>query len=182
MEPIVKLENLQNLLDYEACKFHVAEIRLNYALTKWIEQSQSIKLKAVLEKYHKTIEEHSQKLENFIQEEGLTSECVDNRVMQAFIDDIGEKLSFCSEQNLKEAALLAGIQGINHYKISAYGTATAFSNALNMSKYAGIFHEIEINEKQIDDRLSQLAEFEINAKAKAPEQHKNVHPDGFALP
>ena len=37
-----------------------------------------------------------------------------------------------------------------------------------MENQAVIFHEAEINEKQIDDRLSQLAEFEINVKAKAP--------------
>ena len=34
--------------------------------------------------------------------------------------------------------------------------------------HAAIFHKAEINEKQIDDRLSQLAEHEINIKAKAP--------------
>ena len=37
-----------------------------------------------------------------------------------------------------------------------------------MEKFAGVFHEAEVNEKQIDDRLSQLAEHEINFKAKAP--------------
>jgi hypothetical protein len=39
---------------------------------------------------------------------------------------------------------------------------------LNLEKFASVFHEAEINEKQIDDRLSQLAEHEINARAKAP--------------
>jgi len=39
---------------------------------------------------------------------------------------------------------------------------------LGMEKYAAVFHESEINEKQIDDRLTQLAEHEINIKAKAP--------------
>jgi hypothetical protein len=37
-----------------------------------------------------------------------------------------------------------------------------------MEKPATVFHEAEINEKQIDDRLSQLAKYEINVKAKAP--------------
>jgi hypothetical protein len=37
-----------------------------------------------------------------------------------------------------------------------------------MSKYAELFHEAEANEKQIDDRLTQLAEFEINIRAKSP--------------
>jgi len=35
-------------------------------------------------------------------------------------------------------------------------------------KAAELFHEAEANEKQIDDRLTQLAEHEINVKAKTP--------------
>jgi len=37
-----------------------------------------------------------------------------------------------------------------------------------MEKSGIVFHEAEINEKQIDDRLSQLAEHEINVEAKSP--------------
>jgi len=183
MESTIKpLESLQNLLDYEACKFHVAEIHLNRILSTWLELTHSVKLKAVLEKYNKMIEEHSEKLASFIKDEEMTSECVDNRVMSALIDDISEKLNICSEQTLREAALLSGIQQINHHKISAYGTAAAFANSLNIPKYASIFHEIEVNEKQIDDRLSQLAEFEINNKAKAPQGYGRMPNNGFSLP
>ena len=35
-----------------------------------------------------------------------------------------------------------------------------------MEKQAAVFHEAEVKEKQIDDRLSQLAEHEINIKAR----------------
>ena len=61
---------------------------------------------------------------------------------------------------------MAVVQNINHFKISTYGTAAAFANTLGMSKTAVLFHECEINEKQIDDRLTQLAEFEINNEAR----------------
>jgi hypothetical protein len=37
-----------------------------------------------------------------------------------------------------------------------------------MEEAAVAFREAEINEKQIDDRLSQLAEHEINVNARAP--------------
>ncbi len=37
-----------------------------------------------------------------------------------------------------------------------------------MTEAATIFYEAEVSEKQIDDRLSQLAEYEINVKAKSP--------------
>ena len=44
----------------------------------------------------------------------------------------------------------------------------AFANTLEMTEQATVFHEAEINEKQIDDRLSQLAEHEINLNARTP--------------
>jgi ferritin-like metal-binding protein YciE len=77
-------------------------------------------------------------------------------------------MKYCADPEVKDACLLACIQAINHFKISEYGTAAAFAKELNMEKSATVFHEMEINEKHIDDRLSQLAEYEINRKARAP--------------
>jgi ferritin-like metal-binding protein YciE len=88
--------------------------------------------------------------------------------MLAFIEDANEKLNNCADQQVIDACLLASIQGINHFKISLYGTAAAFAKELGMEKFASVFHEAEVNEKQIDDRLSQLAEHEINISAKTP--------------
>lgn len=91
-----------------------------------------------------------------------------NRVLRVFIEEAEEKLSNCTDAAIKDACLLACIQAINHFKISTNGTAAAFANALDMEKHAAVFHEAEVNEQHIDDRFSQLAEHEINIKAKAP--------------
>lgn len=88
--------------------------------------------------------------------------------MLAFIEETNEKLNSCADQKAQDACLLACIQGINHFKISLYGTAAAFAKQLEMEKFASLFHKAEVNEKQIDDRLSQLAEHEINIAAKTP--------------
>jgi ferritin-like metal-binding protein YciE len=162
------IATLQNLLDFDASKFTSAEIQLKNSLPEWINSTASLKFKTVLQKYLDFVKQHVDKLENFFEYEEIVSLSLTNRVMQAFIEDVTEKLSFCTEAEIKDACLLAGIQAINHYKISAYGTAAAFANALGMEKQAAVFHEAEINEKQIDDRLSQLAEHEINTRAKAP--------------
>ena len=105
---------------------------------------------------------------DFYEEEKIVSLSLTNRVMKAFIEEAEEKLANCTDAEIKDACLLACIQAINHFKISTYGTAAAFANALGMEKQATFFHEAEVNEKQIDDRLSQLAEHEINIKAKTP--------------
>lgn len=162
------IRTLHNLLDYEACKFTIAEIQLKNKLPEWISMANSIRLKDVLLKYLDFVQLHIKKLDTVIIAENINSLSNEHRVMQAFIDDAGEKLSYCSDAVVKDACLLACIQEINHYKISTYGTAAAFSNTLGMEETTALFHEAEINEKQIDIRLSQLAEYEINQKAKSP--------------
>jgi ferritin-like metal-binding protein YciE len=72
-----------------------------------------------------------------------------------------------------DACLLASIQGINHYKISLYGTAAAFVGKIGLESSAAIFHELEINEKSIDSSLSQMAEHEINNKARSVLQRRS---------
>lgn len=160
---------LHDLLDVDASKFSVVEIQLKNQLTnKWLQKAQSIKLKSILLRYVEMISTHIDKLEYFFKEEKFVSLASKHQIIQAFINESDEKINMCEDGEIRDACLLACIQEINHYKISCYGTASAFANALNMHKYAEIFHELEVNEKQIDDRLNQLAEFEINIRAKSP--------------
>ena len=162
------ITTLHHLLDYDARKFTSAEIQLKNSLPVWINKAGSLKLKAVLQKYFDFVQQHVQKMETFFEEEQISSLSLSNRVMKAFIEEAEEKLSDCTDLEVRDACLLACIQSINHFKISTYGTAAAFAKALGMEKQAVIFHEAEVNEKQIDDRLSQLAEHEINIRARAP--------------
>ena len=162
------ITNLHHLLDYDARRFTSAEIHLRNQLPIWRDQSNSLKLKTVLQKYFDFIELHINKLEEFFVDENISSLSLSNRIMKAIIEETNEKLSICTDPEVKDACLLAGIQSINHFKISTYGTAAAFAKSLGMEKYAVVFHEAEVNEKQIDDRLTQLAEYEINIKANAP--------------
>jgi ferritin-like metal-binding protein YciE len=162
------LTTLHNLLDYDASMFTSAEIHLRNVLPGWISKASSLMLKTVLQKYLDFTEQHVQKMEVFFEQEDINALQLHNRIMQAYIDETNEKLAACSDPEVTDACLLAAVQSINHYKISIYGTAAAFARALEMDKHAALFYEAEGNEKQIDSRLSQLAEFEINKKAKTP--------------
>lgn len=165
---IQTISTLHQLLDYDAGRFINAETQLKNQLPAWIGQATTVKLKTILQKYLEVVDEHIRKLNDFLQEEQVTAASISHRVMHAFLEDSQEKLSLCSDPEVKDATLLASVQLINHYKISLYGTAAAFAKALEMEKASSVFHEAEVNEKQIDDRLSQLATFEINKRAKTP--------------
>ncbi len=162
------ITNLHDLLKHDVCRFTAAEVLLKDNLPEWINRAGSLQLKTVLQKYLDFVILHIQKAEEFLRKEQVTFPGTGNRVMQAFVEETGEILNACTDGEVRDACLLASIQEINHFKISVYGTAAAFANTLEMPGYAALFHEAEVNEKQIDDRLSQLAEFEINRRAKTP--------------
>ncbi|MEJ6981883.1 DUF892 family protein [Pedobacter sp. P351] len=168
MENNSHISTLHNLIDYDISRFISAEVQLKNSIPEWMVKASSLQLKNVLQKYLNFVQQHVERLEDFFEEEKIDSLSLNNPLMQAYINDTNEKISICTHIEVKDACLLSCIQAINHFKISTYGTAAAFANALGMEKSAAIFHEAEINEKHIDDRLSQLAEHEINFKAKSP--------------
>lgn len=159
---------LHNLIDYDISKFLCAEVKLKDCLPKWLDQANSFQLKTALQKYLEFVSQHVSRIEAVIAEQQMSMVRVSDPIMLALIEETNECLSYCTNAEIKDACLLARVQRINHYKICTYGTASAFAGLLELENYSKIFREAEINEKHIDDRLSQLATYEINNKAKSP--------------
>lgn len=168
MNSATSISTLHQLLDYDARQFISAEVVLRQALPRWVTGCGSLNLKTVLQKYHDEVEAHLIKLEQFVNAEQISSLTLVNRVMEAHVADIDERMHCCGDSEVRDAVLLSGIQLINHYKIGIYGTAAAYARALDMEQAAALFYGCEAVEKQIDSRLSQLAEFDINKKARSP--------------
>lgn len=166
--PDSSISNLHQLLKMDICRQASAEVQLQKVLPAWNILASAPKLKEFIRKYLDFVVLQKKELDQFIEQENINQLPLCNRVIQAFIQETEEKTGLCSDPEVKDACLLSCIQEINHYKISAYGTAAAFAKTLGMEATALVFHKAEVNEKQIDDRLTQLAEFEINLKARAP--------------
>lgn len=162
------ITTLHNLVDYDARKLTSAETQLESILNDWTNKANSLRLKAELQRYLVVVTQHLQQLNSFLREESIQLLSRTNPVMQAYIIEAREQLCNCMDAEVIDASLLASIQGINHYKISMYGTAAAFSKSLGNAKAANLFHDALLNEKEIDERLSKLAEEEINGRATAP--------------
>ncbi len=168
MENNMTISCLRQLLDEDSNRLMSAEIDLKRSLGVWMNDESSPDLKIIMYRYLDMIERHLKYLESFAEEEQVKSFSISNRVIKAFIDEINEKLAACSCPQVKNACVLAGIQGINHFKISPYGTAAAFADAAGLYKAATLFHQAEKDEKSIDEDLSHLAAHQINKEALAP--------------
>ncbi|ASU33597.1 YciE/YciF ferroxidase family protein [Mucilaginibacter xinganensis] len=159
---------LRKLLHEDVSRFISAELQLKNSLPALIAKENSVQLKMVLHEYLAMTDKHIKQLETFCREENIRSYSLSNRIMKAYIEEANEKLSGCTCREVKDACLLAAIQGINHFKISTYGTSAAFADALRLDKAAALFHQAQLDEKNIDERLTYLAEHDINFRAKSP--------------
>lgn len=168
MENNANISCLRQLLDEDSSRMISGEAKLKSSLPDWMIKTNAPRLKNILHRYIDLVEEHLHSLTHFFEDEQLRSMSSSNSVIEAMIADINEKLRDCTCPQISDAALLAGVQTINHYKISIYGTAAAFADAIGLDSAAEVFHRAQSNEKDIDEQLSHLAGHEINVKALAP--------------
>jgi ferritin-like metal-binding protein YciE len=162
------INTLNELMEYKVRNFVVSENELVQAMEKWALEANSVKLKTIIQKYIEYIHEHINKLDSFNKEMNITSIGINHKVIGSMIEDTNNLLRICMDSVVRDACLLSCIQTINHYKISFYGTLAAYAEIIKLDKYKFSFYQAEVNEKKIDDRLTQLAEFEINMKAIMP--------------
>ena len=76
------------------------------------------------------------------------------------------------DDTIRDAAMLAAAQSVEHYEISRYGTLIAWAEKLDMSDAAELLQATLEEEKLTDEKLTKLAESEINVEAEATEDEE----------
>jgi len=66
-----------------------------------------------------------------------------------------------------DAGLLAAAQAVEHYEISRYGTLQTWAEELGHSEAASLLGETLTEEKETDEKLTEIAKTAVNAEAEA---------------
>lgn len=74
----------------------------------------------------------------------------------------------CTDPLVLDAGLIRSLQYIHHYKIAGYGTAAAYSNALEEWDVQELMQESVVGEKELDRELTKLAVERVNKNALIP--------------
>ena len=91
--------------------------------------------------------------------------------MEGLVKEGGEVMEEDFDGAVMDAALIGAAQRVEHYEIAAYGTAREFANILGESAHASLLQETLNEEKETNEKLTQLAK-QINPQAnQAVEQH-----------
>ena len=66
---------------------------------------------------------------------------------------------------MRDAAIIAAAQKVEHYEIASYGTLVSFAGTLGLNEAADILETTLDEEKTADETLSEVAETAVNIEA-----------------
>ena len=86
--------------------------------------------------------------------------------MEGLIEEGSKLLDEEGSPSVKDAALIGAAQRVEHYEIAAYGTAHTLAELLGKNDIVSLLQETLDEEKQTDEKLTELAQSEVNAEAQ----------------
>jgi len=160
----VEINSLRELYVEQLRDLYDAENQLIKALPKMAKSSSSDELRQSIEEHLEQTRGQAERLEQIFEQLGEKPKGKKCKAMQGLIDEGKETLEEDMEEDTKDAAIIAAAQRVEHYEISGYGTARTYANLLGESEAAELLEETLNEEKETDQKLTQLAE-EINVEA-----------------
>ena len=163
----MKVENLRDLLVEELQDLYSAEKQLMKALPKVAKNASDPELKKAIESHLKETEGHVTRLEQAFEQLGEKAKAKTCEGMKGLISEADERIKEGSEDAATlDAGLIADAQRVEHYEISAYGSARTFANLLGEKQVVSLLEATLKEEKAADAKLNSIAE-NINVEAKA---------------
>lgn len=157
-------QDLKGLYLHELMDICDAETQITKALPDMIEASKNPKLKEALTKHFEETKDQLRKVEELIASHG--EEGKEKCAGMAGLLKEGEKsMKDFEEGPVRDAAMIAACQKVEHYEISAYGTLRVFATQLGLDDDAAILSEILEQEDNADKTLTKIAEGGVNKNA-----------------
>ncbi len=165
----MELNTLHDLLVSELKDLYSAEHQLLKALPKMAKAASSEELRTAFEDHLAETQTHVERLETVckaIDASPKGKKCV---AMEGLIKEGAEVIALKGDPAVKDAALIAAAQRVEHYEMAGYGCVRTFAKTLGYTAEAALLQQTLDEEGDTDKRLTDLAESGINADAKEPE-------------
>ncbi len=162
----MELNTLKDLLIHQLKDLHSAETQLIKALPKMIKKVSNTSLSETLQNHLSETERQVQRLDEMARSLAVDLAGLKCRAMTGLIKEAAEALKHSGDNRLVDAALIAAAQRIEHYEISAYGTARTLAAQLGLHETATKLRETEEEESAADEKLTMLAVDEIYPSLK----------------
>jgi ferritin-like metal-binding protein YciE len=163
----MELASLRDLYIEELKDLYSAENQLVKALPKMAKAATAKSLKTGFEKHLKETKVHVTRLKKVF--DGLKTSPGNKKckAMEGLITEGEHVIEEDAEPEVRDAALIAAAQRVEHYEMAGYGCVRTYAKLLGYKQAEKLLQTTLDEEGATDKKLTQLAE-RINVKAEAP--------------
>jgi len=160
----MKLDNLHKLFVHELKDLWSAENQLLDALPKMAEKADHPDLKKAFQDHLVETEEQAARLKTIFQQLDFEPGGHKCEGMEGLIEE-GKDAMKIEDANVRDAAMIAAAQRVEHYEIAGYGVASTYAEKMGHSEAANLLYKSLEEEGKTDRLLSRMAERCINFEA-----------------
>lgn len=162
------MKTLSDLLEHMMQDIYYAEKQILKTLPKMVEQADSADLRSAFEQHKSETEQQIARLERAFSAAGIPAKGVECEAIEGIIEESEELMEEAADGDVRDAAMIAAAQAVEHYEITRYGTIIAWAKELGKNEVAEILQETLDEEYATDKKLTELAESRLNRQAEQP--------------
>jgi ferritin-like metal-binding protein YciE len=154
----MKIESLRDLYAEQLQGLYDAELQQIKALPKMAKAASLEDLRVAFEDHLTKTKEHAHRIEIIFEQMGEKARGRKCEAMECLLKEGDEVIQENMEGALKDAALIAAAQHVEHYEIAGYGCSRAHATILGEDVAAAFLAQTLEEEEEADRRLNGIAE------------------------
>jgi ferritin-like metal-binding protein YciE len=158
-------QGFRDLFEDELKDIYWAEKALTKAIPKMIKNTTTEELAKALEDHLEVTKGHVDRLEEVFKILGKAARGKKCDAMDGLIKEAEEIMEDTPEGVVRDAGIISAGQKVEHYEIATYGTLCAFAKTLGEDEAASLLQQTLNEEKEADEKLTQVAESSVNLEA-----------------
>ncbi len=169
------LSSLHDLFIDEIKDLYSAEKQLVKALPKMAKAAQNSELKQGIEAHLEETTKQVERLQQIFERLDIAVRAKHCNAMEGLVEEGSEVIEEKdADPAVRDAALIAAAQKVEHYEIAGYGSAKAHALLLGLNDIADLLNETLDEEKAADEKLGFLAVNTINEEAVTSDERSSV--------
>jgi ferritin-like metal-binding protein YciE len=150
-----------------------AEKHLTKALPKMKKAATTDELKSAIEEHLTQTEEQISRLEQVFELCGKKAQAKKCDAMEGLIKEGDSVVEETEDGSMtRDAGIIMAAQKVEHYEIATYGSLVQFAKTLGMDEAADLLEQTLEEEKGADEKLTQIAEGNVNQEAKEEKEEE----------
>jgi ferritin-like metal-binding protein YciE len=163
---IGKVKSIRELFEIQLRYAYDCEKKLvEKGLPEMIESATSRELRSAFEQHLQETRNQVARLERVFSAIGVSPDTKKNAIFDEMASAAKDSKSNIDDPALRDAALIANGNLVEHYEIATYGTLTSFARSLGLQDVVTLLQQTLNEEKQADAKLTQIGEQVMNPQA-----------------